>query len=644
MQPSEPKTPAGTDPLPQELRDRLSSLERDVRDLHLALDRNITAVETIAAETRELRKWIESTSETTKAVTESRIWRLLTSFGGLLISVSNFHRPKAAPPKPQTRDLDAEYERWIGDFEASERTADRRRSAEFHFRPKISIVAAQRASDPDLPARTVESVLAQSYEGWELCVEPGGQDSAALRDPRIRVRNSGERTGTLKWGPVLDFVTGDYIAVLEPGSVLASDALLHVVDCLQTQPAPDIVYTDEDVMDESGRRRQVFFKPDWSPDLILSMNYVGGFLVFRRQLALEAGDSCASIPLASTYEMFLRLASRAAGIRHVPRVLCHRSPATSRQDADADRRAVDNHLQTACPGAFTEADPASGRWRVRYPVPKDARVSILIPSGGKTDLLDANLKDLASTDYEPFDILVIDNSRDLAVERLVNEHGKGKRAIRYLNWRNRPFNFAAICNAGAAQCNSPFLLFLNDDIRAAAPGWLQAMVELGARPEVGAVGARLLFPDGRIQHAGIALGLYGHSGHVFKGLEGDRGHYFGLDRAIRNVSAVTGACLLVKTDVFRQVGGFDEDHYPVDFNDVDLCLRIGAAGYRVLYSPYAELCHLESISKQFVHRIPARAEVERFQHAWSGAISNDPFYNPNLTRSDIDYSPRKKYE
>ena len=470
--------PAGEDPLPPELQARLSSLERDVRDLHLALHRNVAAIETVAAETRELRKWIESTSETTKELAESRIWRILTSLGGLLLSLSGSRRPKTVPPPPQTRDLDSEYRRWIADFEANQPT-ERGRPSDLHFRPTISIVAAQRATDSELPARTLESILAQSYRDWELCLQHSG--SAAPRDPRIRVRNSGERTGELEWGPLLDFATGEYVAIVEPGSVLASDALLRVVDCLQTQPPPDIVYADEDVMDESGRRSQVFFKPDWSPDLILSMNYVGGFLVFRRRLALDAGDSRASIPLASTYELLLRLASGAAGIRRVPRVLYHRPPAASRQDAEADRRAVDRHLQVASPGAFTEPDPASGRWRVRYPVPKDARVSIVIPSGGRTDLLDANLKDLARADYEPFDIVVVDNSTGMAVERLVDEQRSGKRAIRYLDWRNRPFNFAAICNAGAAQCDSPFLLFLNDDIRAAAPGWLRAMVELGAR-------------------------------------------------------------------------------------------------------------------------------------------------------------------
>ena len=588
------------EPIPREVGSRLDSLERDVRDLHLALERNILAVETLAAEVTQLRGWIESTSQSTKEIAESRIWRTLTSIARLFVPAPAPVRVKSAP----AADRVSAYDRWIADFESSDAVPD---ASRFTFRPRITVVGAHRDGASGLPACTTKSVEAQSYPDWEL------RDDGA----------------------------GEYLAIVEPGAILARDAFLCVVAALQDDPECDVFYTDEDRIDASGRRHDVFFKPDWSPDLLRSMNYVGSLLVVRGQTAAGAG---LKLPVASTYEALLALSATTARIRRVARVLCHRGPETPQPDPDSDRRTLEDHLRATCLGCFTEPDSSTGRWRVRYPAPPGAGVSIIVPSGGKVDLLAANLTKLDSvTEYRPYEIVVADNSLDDAVERFVREWEGGAR-VRYMDWRKKAFNFAAVCNAGAAGCDTPFLLFLNDDVSPVGPGWLQAMVELGARPEVGAVGARLLFPDGRIQHAGIALGLFGHSGHLFKGFDSREEHACGLDRAIRDVSAVTGACLLVRADVFRRAGGFDEDHYPVDFNDIDLCLRIRALGYRVLYTPYAELCHHESTSRRLMHRIPSPAEVGRFRRTWAGPIADDPFYNPNLTRAAIDYSPRQRGE
>ncbi|MGD0201939.1 MAG: glycosyltransferase, partial [Bryobacteraceae bacterium] len=244
------------------------------------------------------------------------------------------------------------------------------------------------------------------------------------------------------------------------------------------------------------------------------------------------------------------------------------------------------------------------------------------------------------TTYPDYELTVIDNSRSGAVERFLRRWQRHGRPVRYVDWRRRPFNFAAMNNAAARATDAPFLLFLNDDTEVITPGWLEAMLELGARPEVGAVGVKLLYPDGRIQHAGVVAGIFGNVGHAFRGLDGSARHYFDLPDVIRNVSAVTGACLLVRSEAFQSVGGFDDASLPIDFNDIDLCLRLGQRGYRVLYTPHAVLRHHEGRSKQTrrVRAAPTAAMLMRSR--WYEVIAADPFYSLNLTRRAEDYSIR----
>jgi GT2 family glycosyltransferase len=270
-------------------------------------------------------------------------------------------------------------------------------------------------------------------------------------------------------------------------------------------------------------------------------------------------------------------------------------------------------------------------------------VSIIIPSGGDAGVLKRNLDSLADkTEYPDYEIVIIDNCRHGDVKRFVEKWKKNGRQPRYIDWRNRPFNYAAINNHAARQCSSPLLLFLNDDTEVIAPDWLRAMVELGLRSEIGAVGARLLYPNGLIQHAGVVLGLFNNCGHAFRGLAGDRPHYFTLPDVIREVSAVTAACLLMRSSLFYELGGFDEEQFPISFNDVDLCLRIRGNGYRILYTPHAVLFHHESYSKTSADLVPTSPEVQAMQTKWKEVIDADPFYNPNLTRTAEDYSYRRK--
>ncbi len=237
---------------------------------------------------------------------------------------------------------------------------------------------------------------------------------------------------------------------------------------------------------------------------------------------------------------------------------------------------------------------------------------------------------------------MVDNSRTSAVEQFVRGVKVGGRAAGYIDFRDRPFNFSAMNNAAARDCTAELLLFLNDDVTVITRDWLTAMVELACRPEVGAVGAKLLYPDGMIQHAGVVVGLLGACGHAFKGEPGDERRYFDFPDVIRNVSAVTGACMMVPTRLFWDCGGFDAATLPVAYQDIDVCLKLGRKGYRVLYTPHAQLYHYEAISKRPEDKDPRAAEIAAFRARWKNVIEHDPFYSPNLTRSSENYAYARK--
>ena len=377
--------------------------------------------------------------------------------------------------------------------------------------------------------------------------------------------------------------------------------------------------------------------------------------MFRRRLLVEkTGGFRSECDGSQDYDLILHLIEASRGIHHIPRVLYHwrsapqstaSSPGRKPYALTAAERAISAHLERTCPGAAVEAGLYPGRWRVRYPIPSGTRVSIIIASGGKCDILKTNLESIAAkTTYPHFEVVLVDNSRGLEIQQFANRWKGRALNIRYLDWRHKPFNYSAINNAAARHCESPVLLFLNDDTSVIAPGWLTAMLELAMRPEVGAVGAKLLYPGGRIQHAGVVMGVYDNCGHAFKALEGAQQHYFDLPDVIRNVSAVTGACLMTRAEVFRKVGGFDENRLAVAFNDVDLCLKIGRAGYRVLYTPHALLTHHEAFSKTERDLTPHPQEVAEMQRKWADTIAADPFYSPNLSRATEDYSLRRKGE
>ena len=555
-----------------------------------------------------------------------------------------------------------EYDRWIKEFEQADDKLIRLKLGTLAQKPLISVLMPVFNTQPSELKAAIESVLDQIYENWELCIADDASSSphvreileeAARRDSRIKLAFQTERGGISRTcNAAWQMAAGEYVCFLDHDDTLAPTALAYVGEAVDRNPDADVIYSDEDKVDEQGRRFEPFFKPDWSPDLLLSENYICHLLVLRQDLATKIGWLNPEYDGSQDYDLVLRATGQATSIEHIPKVLYHWRAGLSSTASTIDnkeyavkaaKRALERHCERLGQQMKVEPGHAIGRWRMRYPIPPEGRVSIVIASGGKLDILRTNLEDLFSkTTYGNYEVVVIDNSRQNSIERLVVDFQRSRSNLRYIDWRSKPFNYSAINNTAARQCDSPVLLFLNDDTSVITPDWLEAMVELLVRPEVGAVGAKLLYPDGRIQHAGVVMGLYDNCGHAFKGMDGGTSHYFDFSEVIRNVSAITGACLMVKADVFWQAGGFDENQFAVAFNDIDLCLKIGSLGYRVLYTPHAALYHHEAFSKTSRDLVPHPEEVNAMRAKWGKIIAADPYYSPNLTRNDEDYSLRTR--
>ncbi len=553
------------------------------------------------------------------------------------------------------------YDRWIHDFEAPDHTMITLRLPLFRLQPRISIVMPVFNTDPAELTAAIESVLKQSYGNWELCIADDGSTKPEAgeivrkyrdKEDRIKVVFREQQGGiSAACNTAADLATGDFLTFLDHDDVLAPHALAYVCELLDRQPDADMIYSDEDKIDRRGRRYEPFFKPDWSPDLLLSENYICHLLVLRSDLVRRIGGFRSDCDGSQDYDLVLKATGEASNIQHISKVLYHWRAGVASTASTIDnkhyalaaaQRAIAASLEQTNPGARLEPSQIVGRWRVRYPISDGARVSIIIASGGKAEILRTNIESIqAKTTYPNYEIVIVDNSKSFIIKNLVEEFNLGMPKIRYVDQRNKPFNYSALNNTAARECDSPILLFLNDDTSVIAEDWLGAMVELVERPEVGAVGAKLLYPDGRIQHAGVVMGLFDNCGHAFKSLDGSTSHYFDFSDVIRNVCAVTGACLMAKSQVFWQVGGFDETDFAVAFNDIDLCLKIGAAGHRVLYTPHALLHHYEAFSKTSKDLIPHPLEVARMRSKWGDVIAHDPFYSPNLTRNDEDYSLKR---
>lgn len=511
------------------------------------------------------------------------------------------------------------------------------RAANFASRPLVSVLMPVFDTDPDILEEAIESVLAQAYPYWELCAVDDGSTAPetveklaelATRDERIRVSRLKENQGIVgasNFG--LAMCEGEFVALLDHDDLLSPDALYEVVTLLNEEPELDYLYSDEDKINLEGKRTDPFFKPSWSPHLHLSVNYVTHLAVYRRTILDVIGGFRPDFEGSQDYDLSLRASEMARRVGHIakPIYTWRMVPGSTAAAHDAKpyaldsaRRALGDALERRGTEGTIEQGQVPGTWRPRYAIHGDPVVSILIPTRNGHRLLKRCLESITDrTTYRNFEFVIVDNGSD---DPGTLDYLQALKAtvVRYPH----RFNYARQMNLAVTAARGDHVLFLNDDMEVLAPAWLEAMVELAQQDRVGAVGARLLFPDGRAQHEGVFVGFGGGSaGNV------DFGGYFGLGQMIRDASAVTAACMLMRVEPFHRLGGFDE-RLRVAFNDVDLCLRLRQHGYQIVYTPYAELVHVESASRGKLH--PEEDEAF-FVRRWGMPGSfPDPFYNPNL--------------
>jgi len=553
---------------------------------------------------------------------------------------------------------DEQYQIWLSNNELTEDKLLEFQTEilQFSYKPKISIVMPVYNPGERWLRAAIDSVRNQVYSNWELCIVDDAStkrgvkkilESYGAKDPRIKVRYLKENRGISgASNEALTTASGDFVGFLDHDDELTRDALFEVVKVLNQNPDLDLIYSDEDKKDLNGRRVEPFFKPDWSPDLLLSMNYICHFTVVRKNLIDKVSGFRLGFEGCQDYDLLLRVSELTDRISHVHKPLYswRKVPGSAAASVGAKpyaRERAKRSLREALNrrGLKGEVvDGFSGHYRVKYAIQGAPFVSIIIPTKDRVDLLKRCLESVESkTSYRNYEIIIVDNNS--ADESTLAYLGSlPHRVLKF----EEPFNFSRINNFGAKYAKGEHLLFLNNDTEVADDHWLDAMLEHSQRPEIGMVGALLLYPGGvashtseTIQHAGVILGVGGVAGHAFKYLPADRHYYFGVHKVIRNCIAVTGACAMIRRAVFNEVGGFDEN-LKVAFGDIDLCLRIREKGYRVVYTPYARLHHHECASRGKLH--PSEDEAYMVNRWKDTFIEGDPYYNPNLTLLREDYS------
>lgn len=540
----------------------------------------------------------------------------------------------------------------------------------FPVNPLIAVVMP--VYNPHLPylRSAIESVQAQLYPYWELCIANDAStdqqvapliDEFCRLDSRIkvihRITNGHISVAT---NTAFELVTAEFAALMDQDDLIHPTALYEVASILQNPDEIDIIFSDEDVVDRGNVRRPGYFKPDFSMELMLGHNMINHLGVYRTRLVRDVGGLRAGFEGSQDYDLVLRLLgkSHASRVRHIQSPIYHWrrggvtesfSEKNMERCARLARQAIQDYLDEQGEGATVEPleeVPTYSRVRRRLPQPAPL-VSCIIPTRNRHELLAKCIAGLRfQTEYPALEIIIVDNESDepetLELFRTLAAEDNRVRIVRQIG----AFNFATLNNVAVREAKGTILALLNNDLEMVESDWLVEMVSLAVMEGVGAVGAKLYYPNGTLQHAGVVIGQHGVAGHSWRGEAGGTQGYFCNAMLTRAVSAVTAACLVVAKSKYLQVGGMDEVNLPVAYNDVDFCLRLVEHGYRNIWTPFAKLIHHESVSRgtddTLEEQLRSEKEVRYFKSRWAKFITNDPFYNPNLSLRDGNFSLEKE--
>ena len=554
------------------------------------------------------------------------------------------------------------YGPWYAAYIPDEEALEKQRKHKFNYAPLISIAVPAYQTPVEFLKQMIESLISQTYTGWELCIANASPDNEEMqrvladysaKDVRVRFCSLKENLGIAEnTNRAFAMAKGEFMGLLDHDDLLAPNALYEIVNTLQDHPQADALYTDEDkVTTDLDEHFQPHLKPDFNLDLLRSNNYICHFFVVRKSIVEKAGGFRKEFDGAQDYDFIFRCTENAREVLHVPEILYHwrthkastaDNPASKMYAFEAGKRAIEAHLErTGTKGTVSHTQDL-GFYRVKYPVQGEPLVSVIIPNKDEKETLQTCLESLKkNTSYQNFEIIIIENNSTTGeIFKYYKELSRDQQ-IHLLRW-GKEFNYSAINNFGVAHARGEYLLFLNNDVKSIEPDWMEEMLGVCQRLEVGGVGAKLIYPDNTIQHAGCVIGMGGIAGHMFVDMPADRTGYLHKASLLQDMSAVTAACLMMKKEVFEQAGGFTEE-LAVAFNDVDLCLKVRKNNHLIVYDPYAKLYHMESKtrgaedSKEKVRRF--QTEIEYMRCHWMDILKNgDPYYNKNLSLTKWNYS------
>ncbi len=521
--------------------------------------------------------------------------------------------------------------------------------ASMAYKPVFSIIIAASGDHGTFLGRTIQSVLAQACPSWEVCLvfeeAPDSRaisllEEQALSDKRVKaIPGNGDGSLSRRLNRGLSSAAGDFICLVEPGDEISPEALFELALSINGSPDADMLYSDEDRIDGAGNRSRPFFKPDWSPEYLESFYYTGQLSCYRTELSRAIGGFRQGFEGAEQYDFVLRFVEKARNIVHLPEILYHRraifDPAGGTTidllpRGNSPVRALTERIERL-DAAGTVKEVLPGCFDVRRGIVGNPLISIIIPSAGNTSRVRGRDTDLLAncvqsivtrSTYPTYEIIVVDNG-DLKRSTIESvSHAE----CQFFHFREKVLNVAKKMNLGAQHARGDHLLFLNDDTEIITADWLQAMLQFSQQSGVGAVGAKLYYENGTIQHVGATLNDDGLPDHLCRGSAGDAPGYFFSSVAARTCLAVTGACLMTRKEVFEKTGGFSED-LAISYNDIDYCLKVHVAGYRTVFTPHAELFHYESITRA---RAVDFSESTLFLQRWHAKVPVDPYYSIHL--------------
>ena len=631
-------------------------------------------------ETEDFRQRAENAEQRLRIMQQSRIWklaesfrglvyeRLLGSFPGLRSRLLNWSRAPVRDSdengpgglgvlKHDVLNVDERHQAYHQHHQNSERQrldfVDlAARIAAFEAKPKISVVMPVHNTPLQWLSQAVDSVLNQRYENFELCLCDDGSDNAetlkylkSLNHPAVKLVRMEEAANiSAATNQGVEITTGDYVAFMDHDDILDEDALFHVCQAINDADA-DIVYTDEDYIGPNGELHHPNFKPDYSPDLLLSHNYITHLLVVRKSLLDSVGGLNSEYDGCQDYDLVLRLTEVANRIVHVPKVLYHwRQSEQSTSLKVSAKPYVQERTRKLLQDTMTSRGESAEVLNANLPhyfytrrvISDEPSVTIIVPFRDEPLLLESCLNSvLSKTTWSEYEILGINNQSESPLTfELMDAFSRNPR-VRFIDY-DKPFNFSAIVNHGVANAYGDYVVLLNNDIELITWDWLEAMLCHAQSPHCGVVGGKLFYPDNTVQHAGIIVGIGGYAGHGHKHFQCHDQGYGNRLNLVQNVSAVTGAFMMVNRGVFNQVGGFDAESFPIACNDVDFCLRVMEAGYWNVFTPHAQAYHLESASRGYEVTEERRkrfdGEKAVFQARYASFLdAGDPFYNLNLS-------------